>query len=88
MSDFLRSGGVAGRLPIVIVAVILTIGSDRVAMAAQPQLRGIWLHANFIRTPAAADRCIDLLQRANFNAVFLLVWYWGGQAAFDTPLET
>ncbi len=86
MSDFRRCGGVAGRLLIVIVAVILTIGSGPVAMAAEPQLRGIWMHANFIRTPAEADRCVDILQRANFNAVFLLVWYWGGQAAFDTPL--
>jgi len=60
MSDFYRSGGVAGRLLIVIVAVILTFGSGRVAMAAEPQLRGIWMHANFIRTPAEADRCIDI----------------------------
>ena len=54
--------------------------------AAEPQLRGIWMHANFITTPAAADDCIDKLERANFNAVFLLVWYWGGQAAFQTQL--
>ncbi len=57
MSDFQRSGGVAGRL--LIVAVILTIGSGRVAIAAQPPLRGIWMHANLLRTPAEAERCID-----------------------------
>ena len=39
MPDFQRSGGVAGRLLIVIVAVILMIGNGRVAMAAEPQLR-------------------------------------------------
>ncbi len=48
MSDFQRSGGVAGCILIVIVAVILTIGSGRVAMAAEPQLRGIWMHAWFV----------------------------------------
>ncbi len=73
MSDFQRRGGVAGRLLIVIVAVILTLGSGRVAMAAERQPRGIWMHPNFIRTPAEADRCVDILQRANFNAVFLSV---------------
>jgi uncharacterized lipoprotein YddW (UPF0748 family) len=86
MHDSHRALGVAGRLLIVVVAVILVVGSRRATAAAQPQLRGIWMHANFIRTPAEADRCIDKLQRANFNAVFLLVWYWGGQAAFQTPL--
>jgi uncharacterized lipoprotein YddW (UPF0748 family) len=33
-----------------------------------------------------ADDCVDRLERADFNAVYLLVWYWGGQAAFQTPL--
>ena len=85
MHDSHRGLGVAGRC-LIVVAVILAIGSGRATATAQPQLRGIWMHANFIRTPAEADRCIDKLQRANFNAVFLLVWYWGGQAAFQTPL--
>ena len=34
--------------------------------------------------PAEADQCIERLERANFNAVFLLVWYWGGQASFQS----
>ncbi len=53
-------------------------------VAAEPQLRGAWMHANFIRTPAETADCVDRLQRANFNAVFLLVWYWGGQAGFHS----
>ncbi len=76
MSDFYRSGGVAGRLLIVIVAVILTFGSGRVAMAAEPQLRGIWMHANFIRTPAEADRCIDILQAMYGSAVITNEQAW------------
>jgi len=66
--------------------LLLAIGICRESLAAEPQLRGIWMHANFIRTPAEADACVDKLQRANFNAVFLLVWYWGGQASFQTQL--
>ena len=86
MDDSDRALGVVGRLLIVLVAAMLVVGTGRATVAAQPQLRGIWMHANFIRTPAEADRCIDRLQRANFNAVFLLVWYWGGQASFQTQL--
>jgi uncharacterized lipoprotein YddW (UPF0748 family) len=79
-----RARVVAGRLPAIGLAAALAIGLCSAAPAAAPQLRGIWMHANFIRTPAEADRCVDKLQRANFNAVFLLVWYWGGQASFQT----
>ena len=71
---------------LIVVAVILALGNAQARAAAEPQLRGIWMHANFIRTPAEADRCIERLERANFNAVFLLVWYWGGQAAFQSEL--
>jgi len=81
------------RLPAMAAAAALVIGLAAGARAAEPrlrsaepQLRGIWMHANFIRTPAEADQCVDRLQQANFNAVFLLVWYWGGQAAFQTSL--
>ena len=69
-----------------VVAVILLMGACDAALGAQPLLRGVWMHANYIKTRAEADQCLDKLDRANFNAVFLLVWYWGGQAAFQTPL--
>jgi uncharacterized lipoprotein YddW (UPF0748 family) len=56
------------------------------ARAAEPQLRGVWLHANCTKNRAEADGLIALMERANINAAFVLVWYWGGQAAFQTPL--
>jgi len=74
------TGGSLTRL----AAALLLIGHCGTVLAAERQLRGIWMHANFIRTPAEADACVEKLQRANFNAVFLLVWYWGGQAAFQS----
>jgi uncharacterized lipoprotein YddW (UPF0748 family) len=53
------------------------------ASAAQPpELRGLWLHATAIKTPAEADVAIAKIEQAHFNAVFLLIWHWGGQAFF------
>jgi uncharacterized lipoprotein YddW (UPF0748 family) len=50
---------------------------------AQPaELRGIWVHATQVKTAPEADAVIARIERANLNAVFLLVWYWGGQAFF------
>jgi uncharacterized lipoprotein YddW (UPF0748 family) len=57
-----------------------------VIRAAEPQLRGVWLHANCTKNRAEADRLIARMERANLNAAFVLVWYWGGQAAFQTPM--
>lgn len=58
----------------------------RSAAAAQPELRGIWMHATQMKTPAEADACIRKIDDANLNAVFVLVWYWGGQAFYQSRL--
>ncbi len=69
------------------VAVLGTcLLAQPLARAAEPQLRGVWLHANCTKNRAEADGLIALMERANINAAFVLVWYWGGQAAFQTPL--
>ena len=69
---------------VVALAITLIVGMCTVSSAAEPQHRGVWMHASYIKTPAQADRCVELLDRANLNAVYLLVWYWGGQAAFQS----
>ncbi len=51
-----------------------------------PELRGVWVHGTQIKTPAAADALIARIDRANLNAAFVLVWYWGGQAYFQSSL--
>ncbi len=57
------------------------------APAAQtPELRGVWMHATAIKTSAEADAAVAKIEQARFNAVFLLVWYWGGQAFFRSDL--
>jgi len=57
-----------------------------VSGAGNPQLRGVWMHATQIKTPAKADAVVARIDKANLNAVFVLVWYWGGQAFFQSDL--
>jgi uncharacterized lipoprotein YddW (UPF0748 family) len=54
--------------------------------AQTPELRGVWVHGTQIKTPAAADAVVARIDRANLNAAFVLVWYWGGQAYFQSSL--
>jgi hypothetical protein len=54
--------------------------------AQTPELRGVWVHGPQIKTPAAADALVARIEHANLNAAFVLVWYWGGQAYFQSSL--
>jgi len=54
--------------------------------AQAPELRGVWVHGTQIKTPAAADAVVAKIDRARLNAAFVLVWYWGGQAYFQSSL--
>ncbi|HOH63696.1 MAG TPA: family 10 glycosylhydrolase [Sedimentisphaerales bacterium] len=68
-------------------AMLLSIGLSAAAGGASgPELRGIWMHATQIKTPGEADALVARIDKANLNAVFLLVWYWGGQAFFESEL--
>lgn len=72
-------------LPLFVVLTLLLLCSA-IAKAEQPQLRGIWMHATQIKTPSEANEWIAKIDRANLNAAFMLVWYWGGQAFFHSEL--
>ncbi|MBN2128507.1 MAG: family 10 glycosylhydrolase, partial [Sedimentisphaerales bacterium] len=65
---------------VVVASIVPTV------TAAPPELRGIWMHATQIKSPAEADAAVARIDRANLNAVFVLVWYWGGQAFFHSDL--
>ena len=67
------------------LAIILLACPGR-ASAAEREMRGIWMHATQIKTRAEADQWIARIGRANINAVFILVWYWGGQAFYHSDL--
>ena len=66
--------------------VVLFLSGGSLLGAPQPELRGIWIHGTQIKTPAEADALIAKIDRANLNAAFVLVWYWGGQAFFQSSL--
>jgi len=83
MSHWQAAFGKTGRF-LAIAATGLAVAISTTAPAVAAEHRGIWMHASYIKTPAAADRCVELMDRANLNAVYLLVWYWGGQAGFKS----
>ncbi len=62
------------------------LGARSGAGGPRAELHGIWLHGTQIKTPAEADAAIAKIERAHFNAAFVLVWYWGGQAFFRSDL--
>ncbi len=74
----------SGRVLAALVVLLSGVGAS--VGAPTPELRGIWLHATQIKTPAEADAVIARIDRARFNAAFVLVWYWGGQAYFQSAL--
>ncbi|MEN6428981.1 MAG: family 10 glycosylhydrolase [Phycisphaerales bacterium] len=74
------------RVRISLPLTILLCVSCASAGATAPELRGVWMHATQAKTPVQADAMIAKIERANLNTVFLLVWYWGGQAFFQSDL--
>jgi uncharacterized lipoprotein YddW (UPF0748 family) len=62
------------------------VGDTQMSAPVPPELRGIWVHGTQVKTATEADAVIARIDRANLNAVFLLVWYWGGQAFFRSDL--
>jgi uncharacterized lipoprotein YddW (UPF0748 family) len=73
------------RLAIAIaVSLVLTTAAPA---AEQPvELRGAWAHATHWKTKADADRMLDRAEAMHLNAVYLLVYYWGGHAAYRTDM--
>lgn len=69
-----------------LLLIVLLFVSCMAAGTPVPECRGVWMHATQVQTPELADAMIAKIERANLNTVFLLVWYWGGQAFFQTNL--
>jgi len=67
-----------------LAVLLLSVG---MSLGAQPpELRGVWVHGTQLKTPAATDAIVARIDRANLNAAFVLVWYWGGQVFFQSIL--
>ena len=74
-------------LTLVLVSSIILTASACLGAAEPAELRGIWMHATQIKTRAEADAWVAKIEKARLNAVFMLVWYWGGQAFFHSDLS-
>ncbi len=44
------------------------------------------MHATQTKTRAQTEQAVSQITAAHLNAVFLLVWYWGGQAFYQSEL--
>ena len=71
-----------------VLSLVLFAAPISLCLGAPPgaELRGVWMHATQVKTPAEADAMLARIERANLNAAFILVWYWGGQAFFRSDL--
>ena len=74
-------------LTLVLVSSIILMASACLGAAEPTELRGIWMHATQIKTRAEADAWVAKIEKAKLNAVYMLVWYWGGQAFFHSDLS-
>ena len=72
-------------LTLSLLSVFLS-GGRLAPAASRAELRGIWMHATQIKTPVEADALVAKIDRAHLNAVFVLVWYWGGKAFYRSDL--
>ena len=68
------------------LSVLLLLPLCGLGGVQHPELRGTWIHATQVKTSTEADALVAKVDRANLNAVFILVWYWGGQAFFQSDL--
>ncbi len=70
------------------IAVVLgmMIVSAGVCFAATPEHRAIWANYRDILTPEAVQSTVERVSNAHLNAIYILVWYNGGQAAYKSAL--
>jgi uncharacterized lipoprotein YddW (UPF0748 family) len=56
------------------------------AAAAPPEHRAIWANYRDILTPEQVQQTVERVAAAHLNAIYVLVWYNGGQAAYRSEL--
>jgi len=74
------------RLAVCFFGFLLTLLQGLRAGELSEELRGIWMHGTQIKTRKETRYWAERIEAANLNAVFLLVWYWGGEAYFKSDL--
>ncbi len=67
-------------------AVILGVCCAVAAHAAPPEHRALWANYRDILTPEKVQETVERVAAAHLNAIYILVWYNGGQAAYRSAL--
>lgn len=68
------------------VCVCTVLALPCLAQGPAPQQRAIWVSYREILTPEAVARTVERCAAARFNALYVLVWYNGGTAAYRSAL--
>lgn len=58
-----------------------------VAHSAAPEHRAIWANYRHILTPEKVSQTVERVAAAHLNAIYILVWYNGGQAAYRSAVS-
>ncbi|HIE53461.1 MAG TPA: hypothetical protein EYP85_17045 [Armatimonadetes bacterium] len=82
----LWSGVQMGGRVLILAGLTLTAVWPSKAAEGPVEMRGVWMHAAKAKTPEEADALLDLAAQAHLNAVYLLVFYWGGHAYYHSDL--
>jgi uncharacterized lipoprotein YddW (UPF0748 family) len=69
--------------PVVGLAAVLSALSG---VCAQPEQRAVWANYRQVSTPEGVRDTVEKVSAAHLNAIYLLVWYNGGQAAYQSEL--
>jgi uncharacterized lipoprotein YddW (UPF0748 family) len=66
-----------------LVGLVLAVGGR---CPAQVEQRAVWAHFADIKDQETVERTVERIAGAGMNAVYILVWYNGGQAAYRSEL--
>ncbi|HQK93350.1 MAG TPA: family 10 glycosylhydrolase [Armatimonadota bacterium] len=67
--------------------LVVILAAAAASLCAAPEQRAIWAHFPDIKSPEAVQRTVDAMSAARLNAIYILVWYDGGLAAYRSALS-
>lgn len=56
------------------------------ALCQQVEQRAVWAHFSDIKDPETLQKSVDRIAAAGMNAIYILVWYNGGQATYVSDI--
>ena len=72
---------------VAVAMVMMLLCGGAVTLAAPPEHRAVWANYRAILTPEAVQQTVAQVSGAHLNAIYILVWYNGGQAVYKSALS-